>query len=132
MPSGSDTTMPVTATTRVTRQAAPERVSTSVEAEHAAHQQDERDEREDDEERDARSAFLQGRLGMASGISSAAPSRKVRLTRQRWSQRIEAVDELAELRPDERPAGADLAADLLGEAVLAAGPGPHRVDDQNI
>src|SRR2546429_6261219 len=31
-------------------------------------------------------------------------------------RRIEAIDELAELRLDERPAGANLASDLLGQA----------------
>ena len=44
--------------------------------------------------------------------------------------RIEPIDQLGEFRPDERPAGADRATDLFGQAILAARSLPHRIDEQ--
>ena len=46
--------------------------------------------------------------------------------------RIEAVHELGEFGRDERPAGADLAADRLRQAIDAARSRPHRVDEQEL
>ena len=73
-------------------------------------------------------SVLAGARGISSGSSNSAASAKVRSTRQRSGSRIEAVDELRELRLHERPAGADRDGQRLGQAVgaVAARSTPRR------
>ena len=129
MPSGSETMMPVNEITSVTRSPPQSRVSTCG-----------RPNTPPTSRKNATTGKTpKNRIALAALYGSARDQQRHEQDRaQRIGEidppllvfRIEAVHELAELRRDERPAGADRTADRFRQAIGAARPGPYRIDQQ--
>src|SRR6267154_3554337 len=99
--------------------------------EHVADQQEESDDRKDPEKQD-RIESLMGHTRNEQRNEQDSAERVGQVDPPLFACRIEAVHELGELGPDERPASADLAADRLRQTIDAARARPDRVDKQKL
>ena len=73
---------------------------------------------------------LAGSRGINSGSSNNAASRKRQIDPPALGLRIKSVDELGEFRLHIGPAGADRVSGILGQAGVAVGAAPDRIDQQ--